>query len=42
MPAGLLGVEFVLNGNNVYGAGGEDRMRGRSNRLLEGKFVEAH
>ena len=41
MPLGLLGVEFVLNGTSVYGAGGEDRMRGRSARLLEGKLTEA-
>jgi N-acetylneuraminic acid mutarotase len=41
MPIGLLGTEFVVNGKSVYGAGGEDRMRGRSARLLEGKLTEA-
>jgi N-acetylneuraminic acid mutarotase len=36
MPLGLLGIEFALNGNRIYGAGGEDRMRSRSARLFEG------
>ena len=39
MPVALMGVEFVVNGNRLYGAGGEDRMRSRSARLLEGKLV---
>jgi N-acetylneuraminic acid mutarotase len=41
MPVGLLGTEFVLNGHRVYGAGGEDRMRGRSARLLKGTLAGA-
>src|SRR5262249_5480747 len=40
LPVGLMGAEFVLNGLHVYGAGGEDRMRGRSPRLLQGKLAE--
>jgi uncharacterized metal-binding protein len=40
MPVGLLGIEFVLNGHSIYGAGGEDRMRGRSARLLQGTLKE--
>jgi hypothetical protein len=40
MPVPLLGVEFVMNGRTLYGAGGEDRMRGRSARLLEARMVE--
>ena len=40
MPVGLLGIEFVLNGHSIYGAGGEDRMRGRSPRLLQGTLKE--
>lgn len=39
MPLGLAGIEFVLNGRTIYGAGGEDRMRSRSARLLEGKLA---
>ncbi len=39
MPVALLGVEFVLNDRIIYGAGGEDRMRSRSARLLEGKLA---
>jgi N-acetylneuraminic acid mutarotase len=40
MPIGLLGIEFVLNGKSIYGAGGENRIRGRSARLFEGKLTE--
>ena len=40
MPVALLGVEFVMSGRTLYGAGGEDRMRGRSARLLEGRLAE--
>ena len=36
MPFALLGIEFMMNGRAWYGAGGEDRMRSRSARLLEG------
>jgi N-acetylneuraminic acid mutarotase len=39
MPLGLAGVEFVLNRRTIYGAGGEDRMRSRSARLLAGKLA---
>ena len=35
MPVPLLGVEFVMSGRTLYGGGGEDRMRGRSGRLME-------
>jgi hypothetical protein len=28
-----------LNGRTIYGAGGEDRMRSRSARLLAGKLA---
>jgi N-acetylneuraminic acid mutarotase len=38
MPVPLMGVEFVMSGRSLYGAGGEDRMRGRSARLLEGRL----
>jgi hypothetical protein len=40
MPVGLLGVEFVISGGVLYGGGGEDRMRGRSARLLEARLAE--
>jgi N-acetylneuraminic acid mutarotase len=40
LPAPLLGVEFVMSGRTLYGAGGEDRMRGRSARLLETRLAE--
>jgi N-acetylneuraminic acid mutarotase len=36
MPMALMGIEFVSNGSRIYGAGGEDRIRGRSARLFEG------
>ena len=39
MPVPLLGVEFVMSGRTLYGAGGEDRMRGRSARLMEGRLA---
>ena len=39
MPLGLAGVEFVLNDRTIYGAGGEDRMRSRSARFLEGTLA---
>jgi N-acetylneuraminate epimerase len=39
MPVGLAGIEFVLNGRILYGAGGEDRMRSRSARLFEGTLA---
>lgn len=40
MPVPLMGVEFVRSGRTLYGAGGEDRMRGRSSRLMEGRMAE--
>ena len=40
MPIALLGVEFVLNGHKLLGAGGEDRMRSRSARLLTATLPE--
>ena len=40
MPLPILGVEFVTNGRILYGAGGEDRMRGRSARLLEAQLKD--
>ena len=39
MHLGLAGIEFVSNGHAIYGAGGEDRMRSRSARFLEGKLT---
>jgi N-acetylneuraminic acid mutarotase len=36
LPAPVLGAEFVRIGDRLYGAGGEDRMRSRTARLLEG------
>jgi N-acetylneuraminic acid mutarotase len=39
MPLSLAGVEFVLNGRTIYGAGGEDRMRSRSARVFQGKLA---
>jgi hypothetical protein len=36
LPLPVAGMELVIHGNTVFGIGGEDRMRGRSNRLLEG------
>jgi N-acetylneuraminic acid mutarotase len=39
MPFPLLGIEFIMNGRVWYGAGGEDRMRSRSARLLEGQVA---
>jgi len=41
MPLPVLGIEFVMNGQTLYGAGGEDRMRGRSARLIEGRIGES-
>ena len=41
MPLPVLGVEFVMNSRTLYGAGGEDRMRGRSARLMEGRIGES-
>ena len=41
MPVALLGIDFMKSGRSVYGAGGEDRMRGRSARLLKGQLPEA-
>jgi N-acetylneuraminic acid mutarotase len=35
LPLPVAGMEFVMHGAAVFGIGGEDRMRGRSNRLLE-------
>ena len=34
LPIGLLGIEFVVAGERLYGAGGEDRARSRSARLF--------
>lgn len=39
MPLSLMGAEFVRNGNTIYGAGGEDRMRSRSAKLLQGTLT---
>jgi N-acetylneuraminic acid mutarotase len=39
MPLPVLGIEFVMSGK-LYGAGGEDRMHGRSGRLWEGQLAE--
>jgi N-acetylneuraminic acid mutarotase len=39
MPLAVAGVEFVLNGRTLYGAGGEDRMRSRSARLFEANLA---
>jgi N-acetylneuraminic acid mutarotase len=38
LPFGLLGVNFVLHGDVIYGAGGEDRERGRSPKLIAGRI----
>jgi N-acetylneuraminic acid mutarotase len=38
LPVGLVGTSFVLDQDTLYGAGGEDRMRGRSPRLLAGRL----
>ena len=40
MPLSAASIEFVRNGQTLYGAGGEDRMRSRSARLFEGRLVE--
>lgn len=40
MPVALLGIEFVLNGRKLLGAGGEDQMRSRSARLLTATLPE--
>ncbi len=41
MPFPVLGVEFVVHGRALYGAGGEDRLRGRSARLLHGEIKDS-
>ena len=38
LPVPLMAVPFVRNGRKLYGAGGEDRPRGRSRRLLVGEL----
>jgi hypothetical protein len=38
LPVGLVGTSFVLDQDTLYGAGGEDRMRGRSPKLLAGRL----
>jgi N-acetylneuraminic acid mutarotase len=41
LPLPIIGIEFVKSGNALYGAGGEDRMRGRSARLIHGRIGES-
>jgi N-acetylneuraminic acid mutarotase len=38
LPLRIAGMEFIAHGNTVFGIGGEDRMRSRSNRVLAGAF----
>jgi N-acetylneuraminic acid mutarotase len=38
LPVPLLGTDFFLYRGTLYGAGGEDRIRGRSARLLAGQL----
>ncbi len=39
MPFAALGIEFMMNERVLYGAGGEDRVRSRSARLLAGHLT---
>lgn len=39
IPVPLAGIDFVLSGDTLYGAGGEDRMRSRSAPLFQGRLA---
>lgn len=38
LPGPVVGTEFVLFKNRLYGVGGEDRMRSRTARVIEGRL----
>jgi hypothetical protein len=38
LPFGISGVALARVGSSIVGLGGENRMRGRSDRLLYGHF----